>query len=288
MPKRGVVVHSLIIGCGDTGIRIAARAVAAGEQVTGVVRSTDSARRVRGVGARARILDLDESVTALPACDRLFYCAPPQRDGRIDSRMARVLAALDHHEPAHVVYISTSGVYGDCSGAWVDENRPVNPQTERATRRVDAERRIQAFSAAATILRAPGIYGPNRLPVARLLDGSPIIDDAEAPWSNRVHIDDLAAIAWQAGNAHWAHRVYNASDGNPTMPGAFNDSLAELLDRPRPPRISWQEAEQRFSSMRLSFLRESRRLDNRRLLADSGYRFLFDDFRAGLVASLHA
>lgn len=280
-------MHNLIVGCGDTGVRVAARAVAAGERVTGVVRSADSAARVRGVGARALVLDLDRDALSLPACDRLFYFAPPPRDGEADTRMQRVFDALEH-TPAHAVYISTSGVYGDCGGAWVEEDRAVNPQTARAVRRVDAETRVRVFCAAAVVLRAPGIYGPHRLPVERVQAGTPILNDADGGWSNRVHIDDLAEVAWRAGACEWAHAVYNVSDGNPTPLGAFYDALADMLSCTSPPRISWAEAERQFSAMRLSFLRESRRLSNRRLLADSGYRFLFADFRDGLSSSLRA
>ncbi|MES1950150.1 hypothetical protein S4A8_04793 [Salinisphaera sp. S4-8] len=280
-------MHSLIVGCGDTGVRVAARAVAAGDSVTGVVRSSASAARVRGVGATARVLDLDTDTLDLGACDRLFYFAPPQREGASDTRMARVLAALDS-TPAYTVYISTSGVYGDCGGDWVDETRPVNAESERAKRRVDAERQILAFAREARILRAPGIYGPNRLPIERLRDATPILDDADGGWSNRIHIDDLAAIAWLAGSQSLSHNVYNASDGHPTGLGVYYDTLAHMLDVEPPPRISWAEAEQRFSAMRLSFLRESRRLSNQRLREDSGYEFAFADFHDGLAASLKA
>jgi len=280
-------MHSLIVGCGDTGVRVAARAVAAGERVTGVVRSAESARRVRAVGAHALTLDLDQDELALPASDRMFYFAPPQRDGASDRRMQRVLGAFQA-PPPFMVYISTSGVYGDCGGAWVDEDRAVNAESDRAKRRVDAERQVLAWCAHATILRAPGIYGPNRLPVDRIRDATPILDDAEGGWSNRIHIDDLAEIAWQAGCAHWAHHVYNATDGNPTRLGIYYDTLADMLGVAAPPRISWAQAEAQFSAMRLSFLRESRRLDNSRLLADSGLQLAFANFRDGLAASLRA
>jgi Nucleoside-diphosphate-sugar epimerases len=280
-------MNTLIIGCGDTGVRVAARAVAAGEIVTGVVRSEQSAQRVRAVGAHALRLDLDAGTLVLPACDRLFYFAPPPREGVVDSRMVRVLATLSDVS-AHAVYISTSGVYGDCAGDWVDEDRRVNPESERARRRVDAERQVLAFCAHATVLRAPGIYGPNRLPVQRVLDRTPILDDADGGWSNRIHIDDLASLAWLAGTRGMPGCVYNASDGHPTRLGVYYDALAAMLGVEPPPRISWAQAEQRFSAMRLSFLRESRRLSNRRLLADSGHVFSFADFRDGLAACLRA
>ena len=282
-------MQTLIIGCGDTGVRVAARAVAAGDTVTGVVRSDASAARVRAVGAHARILDLDnDPLDDLPHVDRLFYFAPPPREGTVDTRMARVLDALADSMPQRAVYISTSGVYGDCGGAWVDENRPVNAESERAKRRVDAETRMLAYCGHACILRAPGIYGPNRLPIQRVLDGTPILDDADGGWSNRIHIDDLAGIAWLAGTRAMPHSVYNACDGNPTGLGVYYDTLAHMLDVAPPPRISWAQAQARFSAMRLSFLRESRRLTNQRLLADTDYVFSFADFRDGLAASLRA
>jgi len=292
-------MSTLIIGCGETGVRVAARLVAAGDSVMGVVQSEASAQRVRSVGAKALRLDLDaladnpadSLLVHLEACDRLLYFAPPPRRGDMDSRMQSVLTALHaggHPVPAHVVYISTSGVYGDCGGEWVDETCPLNPESDRAVRRVDAEARITAFAEHAIILRAPGIYGPDRLPIARVLEGGPVLDDEDGGWSNRVHIDDLAAIAYRAATEHWPHRIYNACDGTPTRLSQYYDALAELLGAAPVPRITWQQAEKQFSSMRLSFLRESRRISNQRLLEDTGYPFAFADFRDGLAASLKA
>lgn len=280
-------MHDLIIGCGDTGVRVAARAVAAGNRVSGVVRSGASAHRLRAVGGHAICCDLDQDVLALPACDRLFYFAPPPRTDGIDTRLQRVVRALGQ-PPAHVVYISTSGVYGDCGEDWVDEERMVAPLTARARRRVDAEQRLHNWCGHAVVLRVPGIYGPGRLPLARIHDATPILDDAASGWTNRIHIDDLAAIAWRAGQQHWPHAVYNVSDGHPTRMSAYYDTLAQLLELPPPPRVDWSTAEQQFSALRLSFLRESRRLSNARLRNDFGYRFAFADFRDGLRASLRA
>ncbi|MDA3921857.1 MAG: SDR family oxidoreductase [Salinisphaera sp.] len=283
----GPIRHTLIIGCGDTGVRVAARLVASAELVTGLVRSQASAARVRSIGARAIRRDLDQLGTEkLPDCDRLLYFAPPGRAGHADYRMGDVLARLPR-VPTQLVYISTSGVYGDCQGDWVDETRPVDPQSERGQRRADAERQIADYAPHAVILRAPGIYGPNRLPVSRVLDREPILDDAEGGWSNRIHIDDLATIAYRAGTERWPHSIYNACDGLPTRLSTYYDALAELLGVEPVPRISWAEAESRFSAMRLSFLRESRRLSNRRLV-DTGFESIFCDFREGLAASLKA
>ncbi|MGB7756595.1 MAG: SDR family oxidoreductase [Salinisphaera sp.] len=276
---------TLIIGCGDTGVRLAARAVATGEDVLGVVRSAESAARVRSVGARALCLDLDAEVGTLPACRRLLYSVPPSRDGDTDERMRRVLAAMPA-VPAHVVYISTSGVYGDCGDDWVDESRAAAPTTSRARRRVNAEQQIAAWASHAVILRVPGIYGPGRLPIDRVLAGEPVLADTAGGWTNRVHIDDLAGMAWRVATEQPRHTIYNACDGTPTRREAYYDTLAELMATSAPPKIDWAEARERFSAVRLSFLAESRRLSNARLLADTGYRLVFPDYRDGLVASL--
>lgn len=280
-------MHTLIVGCGDTGVRVAARAVAAGEHVTGLVRSEASAKRVRSIGAEARRIDLDNDISdAIPVADRLIYSAPPPREGEADQRMARVLAALKNQVPEHVVYISTTGVYGDHKDDWIDEDTPVAPATPRAKRRVDAENQLLAWAPHAIIVRAPGIYGPDRLPVERVQAGEPVLADSAGGWTNRIHIDDLATIVWEAAIQTWPSTIYNACDGQPTRRSTFYDTLAELLGVEAPPKIDWAEAERRFSAMRLSFLRESRRLSNQRLLAETGIRLTFDDYRDGLIASL--
>src|SRR5699024_5303039 len=238
-------------------------------------------------GGYALLADFDDPVPRLPACERLFHFLPPQRCGDTDERTRRLLAAMDE-SPRHMVYISTTGVYGDCGDELVTEERAVAPTTERARRRVDAEEQILAQHDHAVILRVPGIYGPGRLPIARIRAAEPVLADAAGGWSNRIHIDDLAAIAWQAGGQHWPHNIYNTTDGRPTRMSAYHDTLAELLGVPAPPRVDWAAAQQHFSAMRLSFLRESRYLSNARLRHDFGHRFMFADFRDGLTASLRA
>lgn len=275
----------LIVGCGATGMRVAARAVAAGYDVEAIVQSQDSAHRARALGATAYALDLDCDELLFESPDHLFYFAPPLRAGSSDTRLARVLANLSAFvRPETSVYISTAGVYGDTGGAWVDENTVPAPGTQRAERRVDAEQQMRRFDSNARILRAPGIYGPGRLPVSAVRAGEPILTDAEAGWRNRIHIDDLAEASWRASKADWPEGVVNASDGHPTALGEFYDALAGMLGCPPVPRIGWHEAEQRFSAMRLSFLRESRRLDNGRLVTALGHDLQYADFRDGLAA----
>lgn len=277
---------ALVVGCGDTGSRIALALLATGVDVTGLVRSADSARGLHAQGIDALAADLDARLPPLPAADLVFYCAPPPPEGEGDPRLARLLAALAR-APARLVYIGTSGVYGDCGGAWVNEDTPIKPQTARAQRRAAAEAQLKAWGPPIIILRAPGLYGPGRLPITRLRAGEPVLADADSPWTNRIHVQDLAECAVAAATRdHAGFAVYNAADGQPTKAGALPRALARRLRLPAPREIDWATAEQLWPATRLSFLRESRRLDNRRLLAMLGRPLRYPDLDAGLDASL--
>lgn len=280
-------MHALIVGAGDTGTRIAREGLTRGWTVTGLTRSRAGAERVDETGAQTLIADLDDTtIPALPPADLLFYCAPPPRTGDDDPRLAGVLAAVPPDTVHRLVYIGTSGVYGDCGGEWVNEDRPLNPESDRARRRAAAEARIAAWGGDYAILRAPGIYGPGRLPIDRIREGQPIVADAEGPWTNRIHVDDLADIALAAAERGPARAIYNAADGNPTPMGVYYRALAERLAAPPPPEVDWATAEHTFNTMRLSFLRESRRLSIQRLLESLGISLRYPDFETGLDASL--
>ena len=187
-----------------------------------------------------------------------------------------------------LVYLSTTGVYGDCGGALVDETRPLHPATDRARRRLAAEEVLGTWSretgAALVILRVAGIYGPGRLPLAALRAGQPVLDRAEAPCSNRVHVDDLAAICLAAAERAPAGAVYNVCDGEHSTMTDFYIAVAEAFDLPRPPQISRAQARQVLSPALLSYLAESRRIDNRRLLAELGITLRYPTLQRGLAA----
>jgi nucleoside-diphosphate-sugar epimerase len=168
------------------------------------------------------------------------------------------------------VYISTSGVYGDCQGAFIDETRRVNPQGERALRRLDAERRIRAWGrrnhACISILRVPGIYAPDRLPLGRLRKECLTLVPEEDSYTNHIHADDLARIVVAALRHPRAGRVYNASDDSGLRMGEYFDLVADHFELPRPRRITRAQAEEGLISPGLfSFMRESRRLVNKRM-----------------------
>jgi nucleoside-diphosphate-sugar epimerase len=280
----------LIIGCGDIGRRVAHAVQAA--PVTGVVATTGSAERLRTLGVDAIQLDLDGPLSAmqLPAAGReLYYFAPPPGDGERDGRVRRVTAALQAGDalPVRVVYISTSAVYGDCGGAWIDETAPLRPGTARGRRRLDAERQWSDWSGRTgvplVILRVPGIYAPDRLPVERLRAGLPVLAEADAPYTNRIHADDLARICIAAMGRGQPGSVYNVSDGRPTTMTDYFNQVADRLGLPRPPVVDRAAAAEALSPAMLSFLEESKRLDNRRMVEQLGVELMYPDLLAGLA-----
>ena len=279
-----------IIGCGDIGRRVAARWHDV--RITGLVKTAASAEQLQQVGITPFQADLDDpaSLKALSVGNALvYYFAPPPTGGTTDPRMTHFLAALDPARlPTRIVYISTSGVYGDRGGDTVNEDTPPNPQVDRARRRYDAEQQLRRFGKqhgmAVIILRVGGIYGPGRLPVKRLQDRVPIIHEHLAPSTNRIHAEDLAQICVAAARRGRADTVYNVSDGtNSNMTEYFN-TVADFLQLPRPPAIDWEEAEHTLSAGMLSYLKESRRMDNRRMLEELGVELQYPTLEAGLAA----
>ena len=282
--------QNLIVGCGDIGVRVSRLIMEADGSVVGLARSDQSSERMRSLAIEPVVGNLDDLATLndLPLSGRLvFYLAPPPGGGPFDTRMRNFCSAASHRQPPQkLIYISTSGVYGDCGGEWVTEETPVNPQTSRAKRRVDAEQTVTAWGrsqgVAVVILRVTGIYGPGRLPLARLQQGHPLLREDESPPTNRIHADDLARVCVAAVEKAEDGAIYNVSDGQPgTMTQYFN-ALADLFDLPRPPQITMEEARKVMSPMMLSYLTETRRMDNRRMIEDLGVSLQFPDLCAGL------
>lgn len=238
------------------------------------------------------VLDLDQQAAdgqlAVAARDALlFYFVPPPAYGLHDTRLQTFLQCLDAGGPPAVfVYISTTGVYGDCQGGWISEETPVNPMTSRARRRLSAEQQLlqwqQRSSVPLVILRVGGIYGPGRMPRERIRQGQPVLAIREAPYSNRIHAEDLARICQAAAQRACGVHLYNVSDGRPCKMTTYFFRLADYLGMARPPIVSWQAAADAFSPAMMSYLRESRRLSNRRLLAELGVSLRFPELRTGL------
>jgi nucleoside-diphosphate-sugar epimerase len=188
-----------------------------------------------------------------------------------------------------MVYMSTSGVYGDCGGAVVDETRRAKPSSDRALRRLDAERQLRAWGAETgvhvSILRVPGIYAAERLPLARLKAGTPALETAQDPYTNHIHADDLARTVMAALSRGRGGRAYNASDDSWMKMGDYFDLVADQFGLPHPPRISREAAEREMPENMLSFMRESRRLANRRLKKELRVRLRYPSVAQGVVAA---
>ena len=280
----------LIVGCGHVGRRVAVSLHARGQHVTGLVRSTTSAAQLRELGIDALCLDLDDSASPMPRSGKfggLCYLAPPPSTGVQDTRMRGFLESLDKTSPPRrIVYISTSAVYGDCRGDWITEEQPLQPATDRGRRRLDAERQLQAWAARHgvewVILRVPGIYGPGKLPLERLRKGLPVLREAEAPYTNRIHADDLATICVAALDSDHHNTVYNVSDGHPSTMTDYFFRVADAAGLPRPPVVSREEAQQVLSAGMLSFLQDSRRMSNQKLLRDLRVTLRYPDLDTGL------
>jgi nucleoside-diphosphate-sugar epimerase len=282
----------LIVGCGDIGRRVAALLPASRFDTIGVVRSDASREKLATAGIRAVCLDLDrlESGTdwECQSAD-VFYFAPPPPVGQQDLRMRAFLDTLrDAVSIRRIVYISTSAVYGDCQGDWITETQPLNPATPRGHRRQDAEQQLLAWCRAQAtewiILRVPGIYGPGKLPLERLRKGTPVLREEDSPYTNRIHADDLAAICVAAMHSPISNTVYNVSDGQPGNMADYFFRVADAAGLPRPPVVNRGEAQTVLSPGMLSFLQDSRRIDNSKLLRDLGIVLQYPDLAAGLAS----
>lgn len=280
----------LIVGCGDIGERVARLERSEGRAVAGLVRSEKSARRLRAAGIQPITVDLDApvSLNILPVKDALiYYFAPPSGTGITDPRIENFVSILGPSNlPVRVILISTTGVYGDCAGEWVTEDRPPNPQADRARRRFAAEMTLKQWSeknhVSTVILRVPGIYGRGLLPEKRLRSGAPVLREEDSPYSNRIHADDLARACFIAGHHDNPGAIYNVSDGHPTTMTDFFFRVADLLGIPRPPVVTRAQARRELGEEMLSYLAESKRIDNRRLREELGVELMYPDLDAGL------
>ena len=277
------MIRVLLIGCGDIALR-AASLLRGRARVYGVTRRPEDVPKLRAQGIVPVVADLDDfgALRRLATAPfAVLHCAPPPSDGRDDPRTRRLLAALARAQiiPQRLVYISTSGVYGDCAGARVGETRARRAQTPRARRRVAAEDRLRAWAARRgvrlTILRAPGIYAETRLPLDRIRQGTPVLTPEDDVYTNHVHADDLARAAVAAIFHGRPNRAYNVADDAELKMGGWFDAVADAFHLPRPPRVTWDEAEQRIAPLLLSFMSESRRLVNARMKRELRVRLAY-------------
>ncbi len=265
----------LIVGCGDVGLRVA-RLVRTRWRVLGLTPRPERRAELRAAGIVPLVGDLDRPATLArlaDLADAVVHLAPPPGAGRDDPRTAHLLAALGRSQRLRrLVYASTTGVYGDCAGALVDETRTLRPGTDRARRRVDAEERLRRFGRTSgvvvSVLRIPGIYAVDRPggdPRERLRRRQPVLAAVDDVFTSHIHADDLARAVVAALWRGRPQRIVNVVDDSELRMGDHFDLVADLSGLLRPPRLPRAEAAAALSPMQMSFLEESRRLDNGRL-----------------------
>lgn len=276
-------MFTFVTGTGYTGRRVLN--LLPPESVIGLSRSTIDANRPTAH------FDLD-SATAfpveLPSHYAVIYTVPPKGHAP-DDRLQRLLSMLSP-APDRFVYISTTGVYGDCEGNTVTEETPVNPSNERSSRRVEAEALLAEWAERAhctlIILRVPGIYGPGRLGIKRIESLMPVLAEDSANPGNRIHVDDLADCCVVALSDRVPAGIYNIGDGDHRSSTWFTSEVARQAGLPVPPQISREAAKQQFSAMRLSFMADARRVDTTKMRDVLGVTPRYRDPADGIAASL--
>ena len=286
----------LIIGCGDVGLRLV-KVLRGRWRIYALTHSQNrySTLRAQGVMPVSGDLDRPETLQRIAGLAQdVVHLAPPPGSGARDTRTINLIRALAKGGslPQRLVYISTSGVYGDCGGDVIDETRRARPFSDRAKRRLDAEQQLRGWGVEngvqVSILRVPGIYSAGRLPIARLKAGIPALVPERDPYTNHIHADDLARTVLAALTRGRGGRAYNASDDCWMKMGEYFDMVAEQFNLPHPPRVSWEAAQTELPENLLSFMRESRRLVNGRLKKELRVRLLYPSAQQGVVAAWEA
>jgi nucleoside-diphosphate-sugar epimerase len=280
----------LIIGCGDVGMRLLPL-VRDRFRVFAVTSSPERCAELRAAGAIPIVADLDAPHT-LARLSRLaplvVHMAPPKGEGALDTRTRHLARALATQPGLRMVYLSTSGVYGDCQGALVDETRTVAPHNPRARRRVDAERTLRSWGKQGgrrvAVIRVPGIYAADRLPLKRLAERAPALNEQDDVFTNHIHADDLARIVALALFRARPGRVYHAVDDTRMKMAEYFDVVADAFGMARVPRLARAELAAQASPVTMSFMSESRRLDNRRIKAELGARLRYPDVTTAVYA----
>ena len=293
--------HVLIIGCGDIGQRVAGLCQQTGVTVFGLIHSENTEKQlktlkispIRGdLGQISSIKGVISQYREEIVGSNILYLAPPPSVGLTDPNMQNFLLALSEEQkldnlPSKIILISTTAVYGDCHGEWITEEQPVNPQTERGKRRLDAENQLRAWSTITSvpivILRVGGIYGDGRLPIDRIKKGLPILKEEDSPFTNRIHQDDLAQICVAALEKGKDREVYNVSDGQPSTMSYYFKAVAKANGLPQPPEVTKEEAEKVMTAGMLSYLKESRRLENHKILKGLGITLSYKTLDEGLI-----
>lgn len=284
----------VIAGCGYIGTRVARVWKDNGAEVTCLVRSAEHQAALASEGFSTRTCSFDEPAE-IPTLDAVgsivYYFVPPPGGGIADSRARNFCAALSQAaSPARIIYMSATSVYSETGGGIVTEESPAEPHSAMGKRRLDAESAFRKYGAAAgvpiIILRVSGIYGPGRLPLMQISQGQPLLLEEESGPSNRIHADDLAMVCLASAERGEDGEIFNVSDGHPSSMTSYFNACADLLGYPRQPQVSMEEARRVMSPLMLSYVTDSRVVDNSRMLNNLGITLKYPGILDGLKHSI--
>jgi nucleoside-diphosphate-sugar epimerase len=280
----------VIAGCGYIGTRVARAWKDHGAEVSCLVRSSEHQAALASEGFAVRACSFDNPAE-IPALDTagsiVYYFVPPPGGGNSDSRARNFCTALSHADPpARIIYISATSVYSETAGGTVTEESPTVPVSAMGKRRLDAELAFLSYGEVngvpVTILRVSGIYGPGRLPLMQISQGQPLLCEAESGPSNRIHADDLTEVCLAAADRGEGGEIFNISDGHPSSMTSYFNACADLLGYPRQPQVSMEEARRVMSPLMLSYVTDSRVVDNGRMLQRLNITLKYPSMMEGL------
>ncbi len=283
--------HLLILGCGYVGKRLAVSALARGIRVTGTTRRHERAQELRGAGLEVVVCDSPAGLAdeLLEDCDAVVDSIPLEKaEEGLRVPQAAWLPALAPRLP-HLywaAYLSTTGVYGDAGGAWVDEAYVCRPTSARGIGRLTAEAAWLDSGLPAEVFRIAGIYGPGRNLIGRLLEGGYRAPSWQPPhWSSRIHVDDIVAALLAAMGRPSPGRIVNLADDCPLPHADYVSELARMVGAPPPVILDADEAERELSPGALAFFRDNKRVSNALLHRELLSALHYPSFREA-VASL--
>lgn len=281
-------MSSLIVGAGYTAQFLYAELIKTNKKVYTLSRSASFQDNDFHIQADLdKTTELKQLLSQFRSFDQIYYLAPPNQAQAKEIRIQNFLQCCENLSAESLVYVSTSGVYGDRQGDWVSEDSDINPITDRAKRRVSAEKQLLASTMHnVIILRVPGIYGPKRLPINKILNRRSIVNDNESGFTNLIHVYDLVTVLIAAAQRGETKQIYNVSDTKPIKSSVYYKTVAKLANLPEPKEVSMEQAKKSFDNKRLSFLLESRRLNVDKMLEQLQPKLKFRNIEEGIKFSL--
>lgn len=297
LPSRFKRNRMLIVGCGDIGQRLLrqlpkhTQAIVLSSSV--IVKPELKQFPIKIIQGNLDQVKTLKRLTSL--APKVIHLAPPAPLGWVDKRTQNLIRTLRKGTSTqHIIYGSTSGVYGDCAGKWIDETQAVAPSTDRAKRRVSAEQQLRQLGKQSkikiSIVRIPGIYSLDRSEQSikeRLLLQKPVLIAEDDVYTNHIQADDLANIFWHSLFKAKAQRIYHASDDTDLKMADYFDLAAEIFNMPKTIRISRDNAKKTLPALQMSFMSESRRLKNTRLKQELRVKLRFPTVKDGLEKTHH-